>query len=151
MRSVPYRNMICAVALALFCIGFVSCEPDPNPVRTRQDLAVGSAVFKVELATTEDQRTMGLMHRTQLADNQGMLFVFDQDQHLDFWMKNTILPLSIAYISSKGEIKEILDMVPFSLQSVPSEYAVRSALEVNKGAFQRAGVKTGDMVVLPHF
>ena len=78
-----------------------------------------------------------------------MLFVFESDQRLTFWMKNTLVPLSIAYIASDGTIREILDMEPQSLASVPSQYSVRYALEVPKGWFARAGVRTGDRVAVP--
>ena len=78
-----------------------------------------------------------------------MLFVFDSDERLSFWMKNTLIPLSIAYIASDGTIREILDMEPHSLAPVPSQYSVRYALEVPKGWFSRAGVRVGDRVSIP--
>lgn len=133
----------------LLAVIFQSCAADPNPVRSRSPLQVGKAVFQVELATSDQQQETGLMFRTTLADNQGMLFVFDKDAQRVFWMKNTLIPLSIAYISAIGEIKIILDMKPQSLDTVPSIYAVRYALEVPLGAFERAGVKVGDRVILP--
>jgi uncharacterized membrane protein (UPF0127 family) len=130
-------------------VALAACQSDPNPVRARQALTVGPAVFQVEMAATDAERQTGLMYRTVMAENQGMLFVFERDDHLNFWMKNTKLPLSIAYIASDGTIKEILDMQPESLANVPSTWAVRYALEVNQGAFARAGVKVGDRVSIP--
>lgn len=127
----------------------LSCQTDPNPVRARVALPVGPAVFLVEKASTPKERETGLMYRTKMAENEGMIFIFERDEHLSFWMKNTPLPLSIAYISSEGEIKEILDMQPQSEASVPSTWAVRYALELNQGAFARAGVKVGDRISLP--
>ena len=150
LRILPLRKILLAMVLTL-CLPllFPACAADPNPLRSRIALPVGPAVFQVELAATEDQRETGLMFRTALADDQGMLFIFEKDQHLNFWMKNTLIPLSIAYISAQGEIKQILDMAPQSLDSVPSQWAVRYALEVPKGAFAKAGVKLGDKVQLP--
>ena len=89
------------------------------------------------------------MFRKTLAEGEGMLFLFDTDQMLDFWMKNTSLSLSIAWIGSDGVIKGISDLVPFSLASVSSERSVRYALEAPQGWFGRAGVKVGDQLELP--
>lgn len=120
-----------------------------NPERARIDLAVGPASYQVELALTEQEQQTGLMFRQKLGERQGMLFCFPYDDHRSFWMKNTLVPLSIAYISSQGVITEILDMEPQSLASVRSAFAVRYALEVPQGSFGRNGVKVGDRVVLP--
>jgi uncharacterized membrane protein (UPF0127 family) len=75
-----------------------------------------------------------------------MLFIFDRDQILSFWMKNTPHPLSIAYLDSKGKIRNIYDMTPFSLTPIVSTVSVRYALEVPQGWFEKAGIKTGDIV-----
>lgn len=112
-------------------------------------MLVGDTAFQVEIADTDDSRRLGLMHRESLPEGQGMLFVFEQDQRLSFWMKNTVIPLSIAYISSDGIIREIHDMTPLSLDSIRSSRSVRYALEVNQGAFEAAGIEPGDRVVLP--
>jgi uncharacterized membrane protein (UPF0127 family) len=102
-----------------------------------------------EVADSDIERERGLMFRKDLADGAGMLFVFPSDQRLAFWMKNTQLPLSIAWIESNGTISEILDMTPFSLASVESSRFVRYALEVPQGWFARSGVQVGDRVVIP--
>jgi len=98
---------------------------------------------------TETERNRGLMYRTSLRDGEGMLFVFDRDQQVSFWMKNTKLPLSIAYIISDGTIVQILDLVPYSEEPRPSARSIRYALEVPQGWFGRAGVKVGDKVAIP--
>ena len=77
-----------------------------------------------------------------------MLFVFEYDQVLSFWMKNTPHPLSIAYIDSKGVIRDIFDMTPYSLNSVVSTVSVRYALEVPQGWFEKTGIKAGDKLEL---
>jgi uncharacterized membrane protein (UPF0127 family) len=114
-------------------------------------MSVGNAEFQVEIADTEQSRRIGLMNREQLPEGQGMLFVFERDQRLSFWMQNTSIPLSIAYISSDLVVREIHDMTPFSLEPVRSSRSVRYALEVNQGAFGEAGIEPGDTVVLPDY
>jgi len=101
---------------------------------------------KAEIAVTQEERNQGLMHRQKLPDGEGMLFVFENDQRLSFWMKNTYIPLSIAYITSDGRIIDILDMYPHDENSVVSSRSVRYALEVPQGWFFRVGVQTGDRV-----
>ena len=90
----------------------------------------------------------GFMERTSIPAGTGMLFVFDRDQILSFWMKNTPTPLSIAYIDSSGRIRNIFDMTPYSLASVVSTTSCRYALEVPQGWFSEVGVKVGDKVDL---
>ena len=99
-----------------------------------------------EIAANDDERSRGLMHRRSLADGEGMLFVFDWDHQMSFWMKNTLIPLSIAFIASDGRITEIRDMQPQDLNAVRSSRSVRYALEVPQGWFSRAGVQLGDIV-----
>jgi uncharacterized membrane protein (UPF0127 family) len=140
---------LAVLAVTLVLLPLAACQSDPNPVRGRVALQVGPATFQVEKASTDGERATGLMFRTKMAENEGMLFIFERDEHLNFWMKNTVLPLSIAYIAADGTVKEILDMQPQSLDNVPSTWAVRYALEVNQGAFARAGVKVGDKMALP--
>ena len=84
------------------------------------------------------------MFRKKIPDGTGMLFIFEEDKVLHFWMKNTPSPLSIAYIDYKGVIKDILDMKPYDLRDISSSGYVRYALEVPQGWFGRAGVKVGD-------
>ncbi|MDR1947887.1 MAG: DUF192 domain-containing protein, partial [Spirochaetaceae bacterium] len=99
----------------------------------------GTVRLKAELARTEDERARGLMYRKSLPDGEGMLFLFEQDQILSFWMKNTLIPLSIAFIGGNGRILEIRDMQPGNLTAVYSSRAARYALEVPRGWFDRAG------------
>ncbi len=89
------------------------------------------------------------MGRTRLGPEEGMIFVFDRDEHLEFWMKNTPLPLSIAFLSAEGKILEIRDMQPFDERTIRSRFSARYALEVNQGAFQKMGIAEGDLVTFP--
>ena len=104
------------------------------------------ATIKAEIARTLDERSQGLMYRKNLDDGEGMLFVFEQDEVLSFWMKDTIIPLSLAFIASDGRIVEIRDLRPNDLNPVKSSRSVRYALEVPQGWFSRAGVQPGDIV-----
>ena len=88
------------------------------------------------------------MERKNIPDGTGMIFIFEQDQILSFWMKNTPHPLSIAYIDSKGKIRDIFDMTPYSLSSIKSTVSVRYALEVPQGWFKKNNIQTGDVIKL---
>ena len=102
-----------------------------------------------ELALTHEEKGRGLMFRSRMDENSGMLFVFDREQMMDFWIKNTYIPLSIAYIDSEGIIREIYDMKPLDISiSYPSKYPARYALEVNRGWFSRKGIRKGSRLIL---
>lgn len=89
------------------------------------------------------------MNREALTRGEGMLFVFPESQPLSFWMKNTLIPLSIAYIDDEGIIIDILPMEPRDLSAVSSSAPARYALEVNQGEFAYHRIKVGDKVVIP--
>lgn len=107
-----------------------------------------TAYVKAEIARKEEERNFGFMERKVIPDGTGMIFIFEQDQILSFWMKNTPHPLSIAYIDSKGKIRNIYDMTPYSLANITSTSSVRYALEVPQGWFKKQGIKEGDFVIL---
>lgn len=107
-----------------------------------------SVPVKAELAIKEEERNYGFMNRKNIPSGTGMLFVFESDRVLHFWMKNTPHPLSIAYIDSQGVIRDILDMTPYSTASIKSSVSVRYALEVPQGWFAEEGISTGDKVTL---
>jgi uncharacterized membrane protein (UPF0127 family) len=104
--------------------------------------------IRAERAQTEAERAAGLMWRKTLNDGDGMLFIYDRDQILSFWMKNTLLPLSIAFIAADGRLLETRDMTPQSLNSISSQRSARYALEVPQGWFERAGIAAGDRLLL---
>ena len=111
----------------------------------------GKVIIRAEIARTDAQRNQGLMYRKELKDGEAMLFIFERDQPLSFWMKNTLIPLSIAYIAQDGRILEIYDMEPGNLDPVKSGRSVRYALEVPQGWFSRAGLGLGDRLELKGF
>jgi uncharacterized protein len=149
------RNFLVLASCVALGLSLASCSGDkkavtdsPNPILASASITVGSSQILAEIARTETERERGLMHRSSLADGKGMLFIFDRDDRLAFWMKNTTLPLSIAYIASDGTIRQLSDLEPLSLATVQSERSVRYALEVPRGWFERAGVHVGDKVDL---
>ena len=113
------------------------------------ELRINGHAFTVEIADSAESRSRGLMFRDRLDRQHGMLFVFDDDAPRSFWMRDTSIPLSIAFIRRDGTITEIYDMQPYSLEPVNSRAAVRYALEVNQGEFRELGIRAGDRVELP--
>ena len=116
-------------------------------------IRIGNKALKVKLATTPEQQKQGLMNiqgmpPTQLPPNEGMLFVYQREEMISFWMRNTTLPLSIAFIDKKGYITEIKDMEPGSDASVRPERPAQYALEVNRGWFSKNDIRVGDKVEL---
>jgi uncharacterized membrane protein (UPF0127 family) len=134
-----------------FLFLFINCIPAEqraqHKLETKKIIIVNQEGADIpltaELARTNEEQSMGLMFRKKLDDGEGMLFVYDRDQKLSFWMKNTIIPLSIAFISHEGRIIEIRDMRTQSVQSIQSSRSVRYALEVPQGWFERAGITDG--------
>lgn len=113
----------------------------------RLRVRIGSTEFTLEVAATDEARQQGLMGRTALGEAEGMIFVYPDSRMRNFWMKNTPLPLSIAYMDEYGVINEIQDLEPLTETPVPSARPARYAIELNRGAFARAGAKPGDKVV----
>ena len=137
--------------LFIFVTSFASCSQKKLPVKQLTITTTEGQIFTVEaeLASTQEERNFGFMERKKIPDGTGMLFIFEYDQKLSFWMKNTPHPLSIAYIDSNGIIREIYDMTPFSLSSIESTVSVRYALEVPQGWFQKNNITPGDKITLP--
>ena len=111
-------------------------------------LSIESTELHVEVVDTEETRARGLMFRESLPETQGMLFVFEEAAPRAFYMRNTSIPLSIAYIDERLIIREIHEMEPFSQENVLSRSPAMYALEVNQGSFGRWGVSIGDRLVL---
>lgn len=103
--------------------------------------------FKVEYALTPDEQARGLMHRTELAPNAGMLFVFPYESEKSFYMKNTLIPLDMIFIRKDGRIHHIHEnAIPHDLTSIPSNGPAYAVLELNGGTSSRLGIRAGDMV-----
>ena len=106
-------------------------------------LTLGGHKLTAEVAYTDADRELGLMHRRMLPENRGMLFVFPQAAPLSFWMMNTHIPLSIAFIDDAGTIINITDMKPLTTDTHNSARPARYALEMNQGWFRKRGIRAG--------
>jgi uncharacterized membrane protein (UPF0127 family) len=115
----------------------------PQPRLPTIDLSAGVHNIVAEVARTPQQQQIGMMMRTRMEPHEGMLFVFDEVGPRCFWMRNTLLPLSIAFIADDGTIVNIAEMQPQSDESHCASRPVRYALEMNKGWFAKRGIKPG--------
>ncbi|RKX79480.1 MAG: DUF192 domain-containing protein [Spirochaetes bacterium] len=142
-------RLITGSLISIVFLLFIGITLNCSTRRETVVLTVKGEKIVAEIARTPEERQKGLMYRKNLPENHGMLFVFDRDQKLSFWMKHTPLPLSIAFISKDGTIKEIYDMDPYSERIVESIYSVRYALEVMQGTFERLQIEVGDKITFP--
>ena len=124
-------------------------RPAPQPTLPRIDIQAGMHVIRAELAADGASRMRGLMMRERLGPNEGMLFVFEQKAGHCFWMKNTLIPLSIAFIDDDGTIANVLDMKPHDESSHCPARPVRFALEMEQGWFARRALAAGAKLVNP--
>ncbi len=116
------------------------------PVAGLIPIRVGGIEIQVELADEPAERQQGLMFRESLAENQGMLFAYPEERTLGFWMKNTLIPLDIAYINRDGRIVDIRQMEPQSTETHNSSAPAMYALEMNQGWFEANGIRVGDLI-----
>ncbi len=144
---VKNRRFLCLLCLTLALIlqGF-SCESKPKSDLPVVPLKVDGHAIWVEVANKEATRSSGLMFRREMDWDAGMLFIFSDSAQRYFWMKNTLIPLSIAFMDDQGKILNILEMPPQTEQTFPSEGPARFALEMNAGWFTKGGIKPGDVV-----
>lgn len=133
-------KLLSAVLLAL--AGAAASAQQAQKLQTLP-LRAGMHVVTAQLAISPDERATGLMHRKDMPQHEGMLFVFESPQVQCFWMRNTLLPLSIAFVADDGRIVSIADMKPLDETSHCSAEPVRYALEMNQGWFAKRGFKAG--------
>ena len=143
-----------------------SATPTPSPLEedfllitdvedatSVQQISLGGHVFELEIAATPEERARGLMHRESLPQDAGMLFIFSQESTLNFWMKNTLIPLDILYIDSMGVVVDIQTMetqigAPTSeLRTYPSAAPAQYALEINAGLAAALGFEVEDQAL----
>ena len=147
--------MALALALAVVLLGCDSEPPAPPPSPDQPQrlptatIRVGQVSLVVEVADEEPERQKGMMFRRRVADDEAMLFVFEREANVHFWMKNTPVDLDIAYIASDGTITQIERLTAHNLDAVYSREPVRFALEVPAGWFARHGVGAGTEVAIP--
>ncbi len=149
------RRFFAAVCLAAAVLGSPACastgptraqslEITPLSIRT----ATGEHAYRVELADSDVERETGLMFRTELARDAGMLFVYPQDQFIGLWMRNTLIPLDMVFIRADGTVSSVAKgAVPHDETPIVSKEPLRAVLELAAGEADRIGVKPGDRVL----
>ena len=120
-----------------------SAQDTPQTTLPRIKLQAGMYQMDVQVAQTPEQRSIGLMFRAEMPTHEGMLFVFEQPSSQCFWMKNTLLPLTAAFVADDGTIVNLADMKPQTTDSHCSTKPVRFVLEMNQGWFAKKGLKAG--------
>ena len=140
-----------ALSLWLVCLSFSVWAQQAQTQLPRVILQAGMFQIEAQVASTPAQREIGLMFRQDMATHEGMLFVFEQPQKQCFWMKNTLLPLTAAFVEEDGTIVNLADMKPQSTQSHCSEKPVRFVLEMNQGWFAKRNIKKGFKLKGPLF
>ena len=129
------------LALCLSTTSALAQVPQMDLQRTR--ISAGMYQIDAQVALTPQQQQTGLMYRKEMPQAEGMLFVFEQPSTQCFWMKNTLLPLSAAFVADDGRIVNLVDMQPLTLDSHCSEEPVRYVLEMNQGWFAKKNIKKG--------
>jgi uncharacterized protein len=132
-----------AGAVALLCFATLASAQEGPQKLAQVRINAGIHNINAELASTPQQREIGLMFRPSMPTNDGMLFVFEQPAQQCFWMRNTLIPLSVAFLADDGSIVNIDDMKPQTLDAHCSEKPVRFVLEMNQGWFLKRGLKPG--------
>jgi uncharacterized protein len=147
-RPAPINAILAFVVAALAALPAGAQQPQQLQAIA---LSAGMHIVQAQLAITPDQRQVGLMYRKEMPTNEGMLFIFDEPSRQCFWMRNTLLPLTIAFIADDGTIVNLADMKPLSEDSHCSSKPVRYALEMNAGWFAKRGIGPGFKLGGPPF
>jgi uncharacterized membrane protein (UPF0127 family) len=148
-RWLRYFSLIAVLGVALG-IGFhgTTGVADAEPLKVITPS--GEIVFEVEIADTPAERSRGLMRREELAENAGMLFIFEAEGKRSFWMKDTPLPLDIIFFDGDGEyVSHHTGAVPYSLDSIPSDGPAQYVLEINAGLAEALGIDQASRILLP--
>jgi uncharacterized protein len=142
-----FRTLVIAALLAFLAPARAAELAHYDTSSVTIDTAQGPQRFSVEMALTPRQQAQGLMYRRTLAADAGMLFVFPDTQQTAFWMKNTLIPLDMLFITSDGKIADLHERaVPMSEANIPAKVPVRAVLELNGGTVARLGIKIGNVV-----
>jgi uncharacterized protein len=137
------QAFLAAVAFAIAAVLTPASAQEPQSNLPRVKLSVGMYQIDAQVAQTGDEHMTGLMFRKEMPQNEGMLFVFEQPTVQCFWMKNTLLPLTAAFVADDGTIVNLEDMKPQTTESHCSKKPVRFVLEMNQGWFTKKGIKPG--------
>ena len=139
------KNILASVLLLLSLAATAQniAPPAPQTDLPRSTLQLGKSKLSVQIASEDRERAIGLMSRTSLGTNEGMLFVFPVAARQCFWMRNTLIPLTAAFVADDGRIIDLIDMQAQSTDSHCSSQRVRYVLEMNQGWFAKKGIKEG--------
>ncbi len=137
------QTTIAFIACLMVLAHLVHAQNSPQMDLPRIKISAGMHLIDTQIASTEEQRATGLMFRKDMPQSEGMLFVFEQPSQQCFWMKNTLLPLTAAFVADDGTIINLADMKPQTTDSHCSSQPVRFVLEMNQGWFNRKGIKAG--------
>jgi uncharacterized membrane protein (UPF0127 family) len=138
------KNLVSTLmVLLLFGHGLTNAQDMPQTDLPRTKLSVGMYQIDAQVAASSEQREIGLMFRKNMPQHEGMLFIFESPSRLCFWMKNTPLPLTAAFVADDGSIVNLEDMKPLTTESHCSSKPVRYVLEMNQGWFAKKGIKPG--------
>ncbi|MEY4731030.1 MAG: hypothetical protein RL020_2188 [Pseudomonadota bacterium] len=134
------------IRFTLICLFFLITTEAAHARDNRISLHINGHTIRAEVARTQEERSKGLMNRRHMGKNDGMLFVFEQPQTVSMWMKNTLLPLSVAFIDDQGRIINIAEMLPETLTTHSSLSPAKYALEMNAGWFEKNKILAGKSV-----
>lgn len=138
------------IVFLLACVAIQCNASESYPIQTEIVFAsLGDKAIRLEVANNPSSRAIGLMHRTEMSEDQGMLFVFPKTELLSFWMKNTLIPLSLGYFDGELRLLETHDMKPNQTSEVyNSQKPAKYALEVNVGWFKKNKIELGSYLIL---
>ncbi|CAN5141748.1 DUF192 domain-containing protein [soil metagenome] len=144
LPTTTFRRALIGAAFAVLVMS--SAHAQTNPPLTRLPLSAGVHVIQAEIARTPMEQQIGLMNRRELTDNNGMLFVFEEPRLECMWMRNTLIPLSVAFMDADGTVVNIEDMKAQTDDTHCAKLPVRYALEMPLGWFKKVGVKAGSKI-----
>jgi uncharacterized protein len=154
LKSIMNKRFLLRLSLlaALACVAHqAAAQEEPQTNLQRVALTVGMHRIDTQLAQTPEQRQIGLMWRKAMPAHEGMLFIFEQPAQQCFWMKNTLIPLTAAFVDDDGTIVNLADMKPQTTNAHCSAKPVRYVLEMNQGWFAKKGIKAGAKLAGPMF
>ena len=146
------KRLLLSLGLLLTVLhGTAYAQSQPQLNLPRVTLTAGMHLIQAQVAATPEQQATGLMHRKDMPASEGMLFIFERPTRQCFWMKNTLLPLTAAFVADDGTIVNLADMKPQTTDSHCSAQPVRYVLEMNQGWFAKRGIKAGSRLGGPIF
>lgn len=143
MNAYRYLTLLLSALLSTLLYSAPASAQQKLPVTT---LTIGMHLVKAEVAIHDEERSMGLMYRREMGPNEGMVFRFPNPKQVCMWMKNTLLPLSVAFVDEDGKIINIEDMQPQTEVAHCAKRAARYALEMNQGWFRKKNIKPGTVI-----